>query len=407
MRSRDCGSKAPARANPYDWSVPLSPASPLRLGSLTLRNRLIKAATFEGLARGGHPTEALVEHHRRIAAGGAALTTVAYAAVSAEGRSYATQLLMSPAIVDGLRQLTDAVHREGAAASLQIGHCGDFANPRVIGGRALGPSRRFVAYGLAFARAMSESDIERVTSDFVAAARQAREAGFDAVELHLGHGYLLSQFLSPFANRRRDRWGGSLEGRMRFARQVVRRVRAALGADFPVLAKINLRDGFPGGLEVDEAIEVARAIADDGASALVLSGGFVSRTPFYMLRGDLPIAEMASVQPSVAARVGLTLFGRLMVPRHPFTESFFLDEARRMRASVRLPLVLLGGVKSRARVDEALAAGFELVGMARALIHDPDLPRRLLADTQAVSDCVPCNRCVAEMDRGGVRCVRR
>ncbi len=379
--------------------------SPFTLGGLRLRNRIVKAATFEGMCPGGAPSEALIEHHRAVAAGGAAMTTVAYCSVSPDGRSYATQMWMRPEIAPALRRLTDAVHREGAAASLQLGHCGDFADRRVIGGRPLGPSRRFSTYGLTFARAMSEGEIARVVGDFARAAALAFECGFDAVELHFGHGYLVSQFLSPFTNRRRDRWGGPLANRARLAVEIVRAVRARVGAR-AVLAKVNLRDGFAGGLELGEACEAAALVEEAGLDGLVLSGGFVSRTPLYMLRGDVPVREMVAVQERWWAKLGLALFGRLLVQRYPFAETFFLDDARRMRARVRLPLVLLGGIKSQAGIDRALDAGFELVGMARALLHDPALPRKLQARAAAASACVPCNQCIAEMDRGGVRCVR-
>jgi 2,4-dienoyl-CoA reductase-like NADH-dependent reductase (Old Yellow Enzyme family) len=380
------------------------PFSPFQLGPLRLRNRIIKAATFEGMCPGGAPSDALVAHHRAIAAGGAAMTTVAYCSVSADGRSYATQMLLEPKIVPALRRLTDAVHAEGAAASLQLGHCGYFADRGVIGARPMGASRRFNTYGLSFARPMREEDLERVIGDFARAAGLAVEAGFDALELHFGHGYLVSQFLSPFTNRRRDRWGGALANRMRLGVEILRAVGRAVRV--PLLAKVNLRDGFPGGLELDEALEVARVLEAEGASALVTSGGFVSRTPLYMLRGEVPLEQMVAVQQKWHARVGLYLFGRLLVQEYPYEEAFFLADARRLRQAVRLPLVLLGGIKSRAAVERAMGEGFELVGMGRALLHDAALPRKLAEGAVAASACVPCNQCIAEMDRGGVRCVR-
>jgi 2,4-dienoyl-CoA reductase-like NADH-dependent reductase (Old Yellow Enzyme family) len=193
---------------------------------------------------------------------------------------------------------------------------------------------------------------------------------------------------------------------MRLAVEITRAVRQAVGASYPLLAKVNLRDGFPGGLEIEEALEVGRALEQEGMDALVLSGGFVSRTPLFMLRGEVPLRQMMAVQKRTVAKVGLFLFGRLLVQRYPYEEAFFLDDARRMRAAVRMPLMLLGGIKSRATIERARAEGFELVGMARALLHDPELPRRLARGEVDASGCVPCNECIAEMDRGGVRCTR-
>ena len=303
--------------------------TPFTLGRLRLRNRIVKPATFEGMCPGGLVSDSLIAHHREVAAGGAALTTVAYASISPDGRSYATQLLMRPEVAPGLRRLVDAVHREGAAAALQLGHCGSFADRRLVGGRPLGASRRFNAYGLSFTRPMTEGDLARVVGDFAASARVAESAGLDAVELHFGHGYLISQFLSPFTNRRTDRWGGILENRSRLAVEILRGVRAAVGPGFPVLLKVNLRDGFRGGLELDESIEVARRLEAEGATGLVLSGGFVSRTPLYMLRGDVPVRQMVAAQDRWWAKAGLTLFGRLLVQAYPYREGFFLEEADR------------------------------------------------------------------------------
>ncbi|HUT76390.1 MAG TPA: NADH:flavin oxidoreductase [Polyangia bacterium] len=384
----------------------VDPFAPARLGGLVLRNHLARTAAFEGMSPGGAPGDALVEHHRSMARGGVGLTTVAYCSVSPEGRTYPTQLLMREEIVPGLRRLTDAVHAEGAAAALQLGHCGDFASPRAIGGRSLGPSRRFVTYALSWSRRMTAEDIARVTGDFARAALRAREAGFDAVELHFGHGYLLSQFLCPAINRRRDGFGGDLAGRMRFPLEVLRAVRAAVGPDFAVCCKLNTEDGFAGGLGIDEAVEFAGALEREGATALVPSGGFVSRNPLYMLRGDVPVREMAAAQPGIAARVGLRFFGRLFVPHVRYSDLFFLEGARRIREAVAIPVAYVGGVRTRAQIESLVTEGFTLVALGRPLIAEPDLVARMARGETDRSACEPCNLCLAEMDRGGVRCPR-
>jgi 2,4-dienoyl-CoA reductase-like NADH-dependent reductase (Old Yellow Enzyme family) len=386
------------------------PFSPFRLGGLLLRNRIIKTATFEGMSPGGCVSEALIEHHRALAKGGVAMTTVAYCAVAPDGRTFANQLHMRPEVVPDLRALTAAVHAEGTAASLQLGHCGGFCNNHDLERRRpMGPSRALnlvgALSGRVLADAMTETEIEDVTGAFVGAARLAREAGFDTVELHLGHGYLLSQFLSPGTNKRRDRFGGSLENRARFALSVVERVRAALPPEMPVLAKVNLRDGFRRGLELDESVQVARWLEARGADALVLSGGFVSRNPFYLFRGERPLRQMIAVEKSWAQKLALALFGPVLIHAYPFEPLYFLSLAREIRRAVRMPLVLLGGIKSRDDLDTAMREGFELVAMGRALIHDPGLIAKYAAGLARESRCVPCNQCVAEMDReGGVCC---
>jgi len=254
---------------------------------------------------------------------------------------------------------------------------------------------------------MTEDDLERVAADFAAAARMARAAGFDAVEVHAGHGYLLSQFVSPYTNRRTDRWGGPLEGRLRFPTMVVQRVREALGPDGVVLVKMNLFDGFERGLQADEAPAIARAYAAAGATALVPTCGFTSRTPFHMLRGDLPVREMVANQPKWTTRTGLRLFGRLLVPRVPYEDLFLFQDALRLVGQVPVPLVLMGGVRSLEHVAMARRAGFEFVQLGRPLVMEPDLPRRWQAGDARPSECDACNRCVAAMDGGGVYCVTR
>jgi 2,4-dienoyl-CoA reductase-like NADH-dependent reductase (Old Yellow Enzyme family) len=320
-------------------------------------------------------------------------------------------MYMHPGVVPPLRELTDAVRAEGAATSLQLGHCGYFSkNQELTLPRPLGPSVTINEYGLMsgmpFGAAMTEADIEATIGEFGAAAGLAVEAGFDAVELHLGHGYLLSQFLSPAVNRRRDRFGGSLENRLRFPLAVVKRVREVVGDGFPILAKTNLRDGFKGGLELEESIGVARALETGGIDAVVLSGGFTSRSPFYLFRGERPLAEMIEVEKSRLQKLTLRVFGRMVIKEYPFEEMFFLDDARAVREAVKVPLVLLGGIVSLANMEAAMAEGFDYVAMGRALINDPGLIGKLERGEASRSACVPCNKCVAEMDRpGGVRCV--
>ncbi|MFN2425001.1 MAG: NADH:flavin oxidoreductase [Candidatus Binatia bacterium] len=385
----------------------LSPAS---LGPLELRNRIIKTATYEGMTPGGAPSPALEHHHVELARGGVGMTTVAYCAVSPNGRTFAGQMWMREEIVPALAALTAAVHAAGAAVSLQLGHCGYFSrNTELPGRRSLGPSRLLNEYGLLsgipLSRAMSPGDLAETVEDFASAAERAQRAGFDAVEVHLGHGYLLSQFLSPATNRRRDGYGGTLENRLRFPLEVLSAVRARVGDRVAILVKTNLRDGFRGGLELEGAITVCERLEAAGVDAIELTGGFTSRTPFYLFRGKVPLKEMIEVEKHRLHRVALRLFGARAMREYPFEELYFLPLARRVRERVKIPLVLLGGCLSSSNLETAMEEGFDFVAMGRALIADPDLVQRLAAGLTERSRCTSCNRCVAEMDRGGVRCV--
>ena len=390
--------------------MPPSIFDPADLGSLHLRNRIIKTATYEGMTPGGVPSQALIDHHTTLARGGVGMTTVAYCSVSPNGRTFAEQMYMREAIVPHLLALTHSVHDAGAKVSLQLGHCGAFSrNKDLPGRRPAAPSFAINEYGLMsgmpFTRAMTERDMETVVDEFGTAAALAVHAGFDALELHLGHGYLLSQFNSPATNRRRDRWGGSLDNRMRLPLAVVAEVRRRVGNDVPILAKTNLRDGFRGGLQLDEAVGVAQRLEAAGVNALVLSGGFTSKSPFYLFRGKRPLKEMIEVEKNPLQRLVLRVLGARVIKEYPFRELFFLDDARAVRQGVRMPLVLLGGALSRTSLEAAMAEGFDFVAMGRALIADPDLVIRMQRGEIERSRCTSCNKCVAEMDRGGVRCV--
>jgi 2,4-dienoyl-CoA reductase-like NADH-dependent reductase (Old Yellow Enzyme family) len=339
------------------------------------------------------------------------MTTVAYCAVAEEGRTFRHQLTLRPASCEQLKRLTEAVHEGGAKASLQLSHAGFFSKMRGPDGKwPRGPSWNLNHYGssagMPLSPPMDQGDLDRVVEAFGEAAAKAASLGFDAVELHFGHGYLLSQFLSPATNRREDAYGGSTEARLRLPLEVAERVREAVGPGLAVLAKSNLSDGFEGGLRIEEAVEIAKGIEAAGTiDALVLSGGFTSRSAFYLLRGGRPLREMAGAQEGLLERAAMRAFGRWLVKPYPFEELFFLPQARKVREAVGMPLGLLGGVASLDNMRAARAEGFELIVMGRALIADPDLVRRMEQGEAERTRCDRCNLCIAEMDKGGVRCV--
>jgi 2,4-dienoyl-CoA reductase-like NADH-dependent reductase (Old Yellow Enzyme family) len=378
--------------------------SPAALGPIELRNRTVRAAAFEGMCPGGMPSDSLIRYHASVAAGGVGMTTVAYVSVTPDGRGFDHQMWMHRGVVPGLRRLTAAVHREGAAASVQLGHCGNMADSDVTGQRLVAPSSVFNLFGLALPRAMRGWEIEALIEAFGSSVRLAREAGFDAVEVQAGHGYLISQFLTPVTNRRRDPWGGSFENRSRLLRRVMAGVRKSAGSRMAVVVKMNLRDGFPGGLELDHALRVARLLENEGADGLVLSGGFVSRCPWYVMRGDLPMREIMASQKDPIRKAGLFLFGRMIVKQFPFREAYFLDDALEVRKEVRLPLILVGGLRSLHVMRDVLDQGMDFIAMARPLIIEPDFVNRLKRGERLSSACRPCNKCVAAMYTSEAAC---
>jgi 2,4-dienoyl-CoA reductase-like NADH-dependent reductase (Old Yellow Enzyme family) len=377
---------------------------PARLGPITLRNRTIKAATYEGMTRGSLVTDELIAFHRRVAAGGVGMTTVAYCATSPEGRTERHQLYWRPEAVPGLRRLTDAVHAEGAAVSAQIGHAGPVADGRSNRLCALAPHRMFSPLSLQWTRRACADDLARIVREHATAVQLAVDAGFDAVEIHLGHNYLASAFLSRRLNRRRDAYGGSLENRARLAREICRAAADAAGGRIAVTAKLNLEDGVRRGLSLAESVQVARWLDDDGTlDALEMTAGSSLLNPMYLFKGPAPLREFAAAMRE-PVRTGVRLFGRTRLHSYPYRDGYLLEDAMRVREAVSLPMILLGGVTGRGVMDRAMSAGFQFVAMARALLAEPDLIARLEADPSVTSACTHCNRCMPTI-YSGTRCV--
>ncbi len=368
--------------------------SPAKLGPITLRNRIIKAATFENRTPNALASDDLIEYHRLPAAGGVGMTTVAYCAVSRGGRTSDDGLWMRPEAVAGLRRLTDAVHAEGALVSAQIGHAGPVADARSNKARALAPVRFFNPIGMRFAKKASSDDIDTVIAQHADAARYAVDAGFDAVEIHLGHNYLASSFLSPLINRRSDEFGGSLANRAKVARGIVQAVHKAVGGQIAVTAKLNMADGVRGGIGLDESLTTAKWLQDDGGlDAIELTAGSSLVNPMYLFRGNAPVKEFAKAFPPPLSW-GMRMTGKKFLREYPYTDAYLLDNARLFRAELSMPLILLGGVTNRATMDQAMSEGFEFVAMARALLAQPDLINRIADEPTIVSECTHCNQCM-------------
>ena len=383
---------------------PPAPFAPAQLGPLRLRNRIIKAATFEGVMPRGTVSDELITFHTAVARGGVGMTTVAYCAVAPAGRVNRHTLVMTDALVPDLRRLTDAVHNEGAAVAAQLGHAGPVANARSNGTRAIAPSTRLSAPAQGLVHKATTAQLDQAVEDFARAAKVAVSTGFDAVELHLGHNYLLSSFFSPNLNRRTDEYGGTITNRSRFPRRVVAAVRAAVGNAVAVYAKFNMEDGVKRGLHADEALQFAGLLEADGhLDALELTGGSSLLNGMHFFRGEVPMRELAATQAPVVG-LGLRLVGHKIFPTYPFEEAFFLPVARRFRDALTMPLILLGGINRLDTIHQALAEGFEFVAMARALLREPDLVNTMQAGARTEGLCDHRNKCLPTI-YSGTRCV--
>lgn len=382
--------------------------TPRTLHQTTFKNAFIKTATFEGMYDNGNPNEKLLKHHVDLAKGNVALTTISYGAVSPDARTFKTQMYINDQSLEKLKVIAQEVQKAGGKVSIQLTHCGYFSKNTEFK-RPLAPSRVFNEYGfmsgIVFSKAMAKTDMNKVANDFALAAFRLKEIGFDAVELHMGHGYLLSQFLSPWTNKRKDEYGGSIENRVRFPLEVLNKVREKVGVDFPIIAKLNLSDGFKGGFNLEECKYVCKKLEENNCSAVKLSGGFTSKTPFYLMRGKVPLKGMIQNGGSLAEKLTMAIFGPFIVKKYDFTPNFFLEQAKEIRKITKMPLIYLGGVDSKKGILEILAAGFEFIAIGRPLIHDPNFLLKLQNNEIEKSACTRCNECVVEMDREGVRCV--
>ncbi|AOW95204.1 NADH:flavin oxidoreductase [Rhodococcus sp. WMMA185] len=373
---------------------------------MTLRNRIMKAATFEGVMPRGRVTNQLIDFHTEVARGGAALTTVAYCAVSPGGRVHANTLVLDKNHVTDLRRLTDAVHAEGALVAAQIGHAGLVANTLSNRAKSLAPSTRFSPPAMGLVKSATREQLDDVTRDFEDAARNAVDAGFDAIEVHLGHNYLLSSFMSPNLNKRKDAYGGSLERRAAFPRRVIDRMRHTVGDSVAITAKFNMTDGVPKGLWLDDSLQIAQILEADGnLDALQLTGGSSLLNGMYFFRGEVPMAEFVASQPKLMG-YAMKVYGPRLFPTYPFEEAFFLPMARQFREALSMPLILLGGINRLDTIENALAEGFDFVAMARALLRDPDLVNKFRDYHVPEGLCIHCNKCMPTIYTG-TRCVIR
>ena len=381
---------------------------PYRLGNTPLRNRTIRSAAFESMGKDFGPTQQLKDYHVSVARGGIGMTTLAYAAVCRSGLSFNKQLWLRDEIVPALADITDAIHREGAAASIQIGHCGNMTHWSTAGCFPIGASTGFNLYSPTFVRGMRRDEIAETARCFGEAVRTAHRAGFDCVEVHAGHGYLISQFLSPYTNRRRDEYGGSLENRMRFMKVCLEEVmKAAAETGTAVLVKHNMEDGFKSGIQIPESIEIAKEIEKFGVDGIVLTSGFVSKAPMAVMRGRIPTKTMSYYMPwsSWPQKIVVNLFGQWMIKQYDFEECYFLENALKFRAELKCPLVYVGGLVSRAGIEKVLDAGFEMVQMARALVNDPAFVDKLKAgDETTRSGCDHRDYCMARMYSVDMQC---
>jgi 2,4-dienoyl-CoA reductase-like NADH-dependent reductase (Old Yellow Enzyme family) len=380
---------------------------------LTLRNRFVKAATFEGMTPQGIPGESLTRLHRRMGEGGVALTNIGYCAAESDGRIDDNMMYMHEGVRAPLERLIREVQTTGAAVMGQLGHAGTFTkNPLFAGQRPLGPSRSFSPIGLtvnrAVSTAMTTTQIRERVQVFAEAARFMKSVGFDAIEIHFGHGYGISQFISPKTNKRTDSYGGSLENRMRFPLEVLAAVRTAVGEDFPLFGKISMTDGVPGGVTYEDSLTIAMLLERGGIDVIICSGGTSSFNPMLLFRGKNIRDGIMRQQKSPFMKLGVKLAGSMLFKDYPYEELFFLEHSRRIRERVSCGVCYVGGAATGESFETLMREGFDFIQLGRALLYDPDLPKNAAGNVAYVNGCSHCNECAVLIeDPNGIRCVER
>jgi len=325
----------------------------------------------------GYVTPDLIRLYQELAQGGVGLIISGHMYVHPSGKCHPEMTaIYDDAFIPGLRELADAVHQSGGKAVIQINHGGMNCSAETVE-ELVAPSDVGPDLIPRQARALTEDEVKEIIAAYGQAARRAKEAGFDGVQIHGAHGYLVSQFLSPLINHRSDRWGGSPQKRMQFLRDVAAAVRKQVGPDYPVLIKLGMMDGKDGGLSLEEGVAVVAALEEMGIDGVEISGG---------IGGD----KLPNIVPGIKA-------GK--------NEAYFLPWAQQARPATRLPIMLVGGFRSRAVMQEVLETGTaDYISLCRPLISETDLPERLRLGLQDRSICISGNLCWAKGPGEGISC---
>jgi len=352
------------------------------INGMAVSNRLVRSATWEAMCDDdGRPTDRLTDLYCDLAQGGVGLIVTGYTFVSPEGKQLHGKMgIHTDSFEDDYRKMTSAVHDAGGKIALQLVHAGGQTDTANAGRQPLAPSAVEVDQFPEVPAEMSKDDINNIIEAFGEAARRAKDWGFDAVQFHGGHGYLITQFLSPLTNQRTDEYGGSVENRSRFAMEVYHKVRDTVGSDFPVMIKLNGADNLEGGLEIDDAVYAAGKLSEAGIDAIEVTVG----TPAS--------GALGPVRTNIDA---------------PENEAYNMDLARQIREAVSCPVMVVGGFRSPGVAEAAISEDrVDYITMSRPFIREPGLGNRWLEGNLATATCISCNGCfVAGLKEGGIYCV--
>ena len=352
------------------------------INGMTLRNRMVRSATWEGMCeQDGRPTERLINCYKDLAKGGIGLIITGYAFVRLDGKNNPGQMgIHTDNFADDYKKMTKAVHEAGGKIAVQLVHGGGQSNAEIAGRQTFAPSAVKVNQFPEMPAELTRDEISKIITAFGEAARRAKSWGVDAIQLHGAHGFLINQFLSPLTNRRTDEYGGSIENRSRFLLEVYRNVRETVGADYPVLIKLNASDHVDGGLEIDDSVYAAKKLAEAGINAIEVSAGTSASGEKSPVRRKINKSEK---------------------------EAYNLKLARRIKEAVSCLLMVVGGFRSYRVVEKATRDYcMDYISMARPLIREPGLANRWLQGDRKRAMCISCNKCfIPGREEGGIYCV--
>jgi 2,4-dienoyl-CoA reductase-like NADH-dependent reductase (Old Yellow Enzyme family) len=348
---------------------------PFNINNLRVKNRFVRSATVDNLGRNMLVTEAQLDFYRELTLGEVGLIISSGLFPSRDGWAAPGQLgIHDDSMIPSLSKLARIVHRNGGRIAAQLMHAGWFANPQLSGLQTVGPSATVNPSNNMEVRELSATEVYRYVDHFVQAARRAIEAGFDAVQIHAAHGWLVSAFLSPVTNLRQDEWGGTPEKRSSFLVHIIEGIRKIAGPDYPLLVKLGLQDYHPGGKVASEAISGARQLIMAGVDAIEISEG-IEELPFHHIRAD-------AIQP------------------------YYIEECRQARNALDKPLILVGGMRRLGDMRQVVASGIaDAVSMCRPFIMDQHIVKKFRLGLSESSDCISCNRCIEEMHRQNIHCI--
>lgn len=382
------------------------------IAGIPLTNRILRSATHEGLSDAqGQPTEACIKLYERLAKGGVGAIITGYVGIMDNGKSplYNMAMLDNDQQLPAFKTLVDRVHAQDTPIILQLAHCGRQTRSKITGFPTVAPSAiRDGMYREDKPHALSDSEISDIISHFTAAIERSKKAGFDGVQLHLAHGYLLASFLSPHMNKRTDHWGGSTENRFRIVKEILQQARAIVG-DYPILAKINAYEKSADGMQLEEAIVIAKYLEKYGCDAIEVSNGIIE-DGFWFSRGDFPfniIVEdnfrLKHIPVFLRPLIKPVLEKQLQSPQ-PYS-LFNLNSAEQIRKAVNIPVIVVGGIRKLSEIRDIIENDrCDFVSMAKPLIIEPNLVQKFKTGAQMESKCINCNYCVIGIEARPLKC---